>query len=666
MSRSSTRPGGRVFDAAGRRLPAALSSYFQHHGVWAPGVRMFRSLRFRAKALLISLAFVVPLAMLAGLYGHERWSAWRVATDESDGVHYADAVVQAIAAARLARTQALAEGPAKAELAGPDGGSQGLAEALQAVDRAEQVYGPRFGTAEAHGAMKKVLAESTAPQGFEAGLQWHDARLAALHELLGVVLDGSGLSLDPEVDTYHLMLAGQSLLPALIDATEALRLVGASFPPGVPASDEVNRSRLEREVLSDTYDAQLSASLKRLQAAHPEWTARVGADQVQHKLHAFHQVVSGEAADASTIARRGAEVVEGLHRVQQASRDELGRLLQRRIEAIERRSAVALGVVVASLLAATYLFVAFGRVLAGGMGLASRHLRAIRDGDLTEFPAPWGRDEAADLLLAVSQTQGALSDLVGRVRASSDGVAIAAAQIAGGAQDLSTRTEHSAAALEQSASAMRQIAGTVSQTSDHAAQAADIARHNADEATRGGRIVSTMMSTMEAIHGSSSRVGDIIGTIDGIAFQTNILALNAAVEAARAGEAGRGFAVVASEVRALAQRSSVAAREIKELITRSMSQVEAGNTIVRDAEGSIGGILANAGRVSELLGEIADSAREQAQGVTQSTAAVQELDDATQQNAALVQQTAAAAKALAAQADALSAQVARFRLRAEL
>jgi methyl-accepting chemotaxis protein len=657
-------PGGQERFAAARRVPTALSAYFQHHGVWAPGVRLFRSMRFRSKALLISLAFVLPLAMLAGLYGHERWSAWRVATNERDGVRYADAVMQAIAAARLARTQALAEGPARAELAGPAGSAQALAEALQAVDRAEQVFGARFGTAEAHGAMKKVLAGAAAPRGFEAGLQWHDERLAALHELLGGVLDGSGLSLDPEVDTYHLMLAGQTVLPALIDATEALRLVGASFPPGVPASDEVNRSRLQREALSDAYDAQLSASLKRLQAAHPEWSARVGADEAQHKLHAFHTVVSGEAADGSTIARRGAEVVDGLQRLQRATHDELSVLLERRIDAIESRSFAALGVVVASMLVAAYLFVAFGRVLAGGMGLASQHLRAIRDGDLTQFPAPWGRDEAAELLLAVAQTQSALGDLVGRVRASSDGVAIAAAQIAGGAQDLSTRTEHSAAALEQSASAMRQIAGTVSQTSDHAAQAAGIARHNADEATRGGRIVSTMMSTMEAIHGSSSRVGDIIGTIDGIAFQTNILALNAAVEAARAGEAGRGFAVVASEVRALAQRSSVAAREIKELVTRSMSQVEAGHTIVRDAQGSIGEILANAGRVSELLGEIADSAREQAQGVTQSTAAVQELDDATQQNAALVQQTAAAARALAAQADALLAQVARFRLRA--
>jgi methyl-accepting chemotaxis protein len=177
-----------------------------------------------------------------------------------------------------------------------------------------------------------------------------------------------------------------------------------------------------------------------------------------------------------------------------------------------------------------------------------------------------------------------------------------------------------------------------------------------------GDIVSEMMTTMQSIHGSSSRIGDIIGTIDGIAFQTNILALNAAVEAARAGEAGRGFAVVASEVRALAQRSSVAAREIKDLIGTSVSQVEAGNDVVRQAQGAISQILANAGRVSGLLAEIAGSAGEQARGVAQSTQAVHELDGATQQNAALVEQTAAAAQALARQAQVLAAEVARFRL----
>ena len=663
MSVSSKLPVAHALADAGRRMPAAVGSFFEHHGPWAPGVRLFRQMGFRAKALLISLAFLLPLALLAVFHVHERVTAWQVTALEREGLRYATAVMQAMRAAKHERTHALATGPAKAELAAAEPGVPSLAEAMKAVDAVQQAMGPRLGTAEAHAAVHKALSVAApAGAGFEAGMAWHAGRIDALHELMAAVLDGSGLSLDPQVDSYHLIVASLDALPDLIDATEALRLIAASFPPGTAASDEVARWRIEREMHGDLLDAQMTASLKRVQALHPDWAATAGAEMAQRQLHAFHELVANEASDASTIARRGAEVVAGLERLQRHGETLLAELLQARIDAIER-NALATGVaVLLSLAVAAYLFVSFGRVLAGGMAEAMRHLQAIRDGDLTQSPAPWGRDEAAELLHTIAQTQTALGGIVGRVRAASDGVAIAAAQIAGGAQDLSARTEQSAATLEESASAMRQIAATVSQTSDHAVQAADIARHNAGEATRGGEIIATMMNTMQAIHGSSSRIGDIIGTIDGIAFQTNILALNAAVEAARAGEAGRGFAVVASEVRALAQRSSLAAREIKTLITGSVAQVEAGNTIVRDAQDSISEILGNAGRVSDLLSEIAGSAREQADGVTQTTQAVQDLDGVTQQNAALVQQTAAAAQALAAQADALAAQVARFRL----
>ena len=186
--------------------------------------------------------------------------------------------------------------------------------------------------------------------------------------------------------------------------------------------------------------------------------------------------------------------------------------------------------------------------------------------------------------------------------------------------------------------------------------------HFAQAAERGGRIIGEVVATMQAINGSSSRIGDIIGTIDGIAFQTNILALNAAVEAARAGEQGRGFAVVASEVRALAQRSSAAAREIKTLITASVEQVEGGVRVVQQAGDTITEMMGTAQRVRELLAEVAVGAREQTAGVAQSAKAVQELDTVTQQNAALVEQTAAAAGSLKEQAQGLADEVAQFRL----
>jgi len=209
---------------------------------------------------------------------------------------------------------------------------------------------------------------------------------------------------------------------------------------------------------------------------------------------------------------------------------------------------------------------------------------------------------------------------------------------------------------------MEEIAVTVKGTALNAREAAALATSNSQGAERGGRIMGTMVATMQDIRDSSSRIGDIIGTIDGIAFQTNILALNAAVEAARAGEAGRGFAVVASEVRALAQRSSVAAREIKSLIGGSVEKVGTGTAVVHEAGAAIAEIVANAVSVNTMLAAIAIGVDEQAQGFGQTTAAVQSLDHATQQNAAIVEQTAAAGASLDEQARGLATRVARFRL----
>jgi len=259
--------------------------------------------------------------------------------------------------------------------------------------------------------------------------------------------------------------------------------------------------------------------------------------------------------------------------------------------------------------------------------------------------------------------QDSLRHMVMSVRATSDGIVHSSGDIAFGAMDLSARTEKTAANLQQTAASMEQISATMRQASDHVLQAATLARSNADLALRGGQVMGQMVATMEQIHSASSKIGDIIGVIDGIAFQTNILALNAAVEAARAGEAGRGFAVVAQEVRALAQRSAGAAREIKGLIGASVEKVATGTGIVREAGATIDEIVGNAGKVKELLEQIATGAREQTSGVGQIGQAVAELDRMTQQNAALVEQTASAASAMKEQAHTLATDVARFQVR---
>ncbi len=331
------------------------------------------------------------------------------------------------------------------------------------------------------------------------------------------------------------------------------------------------------------------------------------------------------------------------------------------LKAMERAHVIKVaGVVVATLLLTGYLFLCFYRVMEGGINETRRHLRAMTDGDLTTSPSPWGRDEAAQLMRDLYEMQESLRQMVLRVRASSDQIVYSSDEIASGALDLSARTEQAAANLEESASSMEEISSTVKNSAEHTAEASTLARQNAQTAADGGRVMQEVVQTMEGIRSASARISDIIGTIDGIAFQTNILALNAAVEAARAGEQGRGFAVVASEVRMLAQRSADAAKEIKTLISSSVEQVETGTQIVRRAGETIEHIVNGSGRVDSLLGEVATGAREQALGIAQIGQAVQELDRATQQNAALVEETAAAAASMKLQADGLAAEVARF------
>jgi len=283
-------------------------------------------------------------------------------------------------------------------------------------------------------------------------------------------------------------------------------------------------------------------------------------------------------------------------------------------------------------------------------------------GDLTSSPTPWGKDDAAHLMFALRGTQEAMRQIVSQVRSASDNIVVASDEISSGARDLSARTEQSAANLQESASAMEEISSTVKQTASTAKDAADKSGESSRLASRGGEIIGTMVSTMDAIHASSSKIGDIIGTIDSIAFQTNILALNAAVEAARAGDAGRGFAVVATEVRALSQRTAAAAREVKTLINTSVEQVASGATVVKLAGTTIADIVESSHGVNRLLSEISLSADEQARGVSQTAQAVNELDHVTQQNAALVEETAAAAAMLQEQAKSLAAEVSKFKL----
>ncbi|MFM0737757.1 methyl-accepting chemotaxis protein [Paraburkholderia xenovorans] len=326
---------------------------------------------------------------------------------------------------------------------------------------------------------------------------------------------------------------------------------------------------------------------------------------------------------------------------------------------------------------ATLLFAAIGAI-AIAIGVAARiglsvalikpvnatvkHFERIAAGDLTIAIASRSRNEMGQLLGALTKMRDGLVDTVAQVRGSTTAITQGANEIASGNADLSSRTEQQAAALQQTAASMEQLSATVKQNADNAKQANRLAQGALDTVTRGGAVVSRVTQTMDGITESSRKVAEIIGMIEGIAFQTNILALNAAVEAARAGEQGRGFAVVASEVRSLAQRSGSAAKEIKELIGESAAKVEQGASLVSDAQKTIHEAMGAVQRVTGVMNEIEASAHEQSDGIEQVNHAIAQIDQVTQHNAALVEEAAAAAKSLEQQAQVLRDAVSVFRV----
>ncbi|VFR83647.1 Methyl-accepting chemotaxis protein I (serine chemoreceptor protein) [plant metagenome] len=304
----------------------------------------------------------------------------------------------------------------------------------------------------------------------------------------------------------------------------------------------------------------------------------------------------------------------------------------------------------------------FTRSIVRPIGHSVLAAQRVAAGDLTHDVRVSGRDEAAQLLQALSDMTARLRSIVGELRSGSETIAGASSQIAAGNADLSSRTEEQAGALQETAASIEELTSTVRQNADNARQANQLARATASQAQEGGQLVTEVVQTMGAIDASSKKIVDIIGVIDSIAFQTNILALNAAVEAARAGEQGRGFAVVASEVRNLAQRSAAAAKEIKALIDNSVGTVEEGNRLVERTGGAIQDIVQGVRKVSDLVGEISAASEEQTLGIEQVNTAVAQMEQTTQQNAALVEEASAATMALQDQAGQLAGVAGVFRV----
>jgi methyl-accepting chemotaxis protein len=444
--------------------------------------------------------------------------------------------------------------------------------------------------------------------------------------------------------------------------TAELLLVEPSQIPVVQARIDANRKAIDEALL--TLDRLVErpegkaalAELRSSRAAYVASFVKVGPLAKEGRIEEAQQLLRSETLPA--LARLQ-QPIDTLRALQDRLAQEHGQAVGRSIgDAQLLQIGLGAAALVLGLLASVVLARSIVRPLREGVAVAGR----IASGDLTKDVPVQGRDEVAELLQSLGVMQDGLRSLVGQVHRGVDHVGSASAQIASANKDLSARTEAQASALEQSAASMEQLSSAIALNADSAQAARTLSTDASQAAEAGGETVASVVRTMRSIEDASRRIAEIIGVIDGIAFQTNILALNAAVEAARAGEQGRGFAVVASEVRALAGRSADAARQIKQLIEASVDQVGTGAALADQAGAAMTGVVASIRRVNQLVVDIASAMQEQSTGVTQMGEAITQLDQATQQNAALVEETAAASQSLDDQARELVASVAAFQI----
>jgi methyl-accepting chemotaxis protein I, serine sensor receptor len=495
------------------------------------------------------------------------------------------------------------------------------------------------------------------------------AFLAVLMIVIGALgLIGMSRSNQADRQTYSVQLPGAIAVGnmEIFVARERITLDRAALSPDAPtAAPTIERSQgfraasnewwkkylaLPRDTTEDRLAQDAGNKRREMQAAVDDLIATIkGGDHVaivnaENRLTPFY--VAMTASDDALKKYLGEVAARGYQHAQKT---------------YATFKIASIVMVLSGLLMSVFSWLSLRRAIAKPIAEALGHFTRIADGDLREKVVVESRDEMGLLLAGLSRMRESLIETVVAVQAGTESIGAATEQIAMGNADLSSRTEEQASSLAQTAASMEELTGTVRQNADNARQASGLAANASEIANRGNDVVGRVVGTMGEINDSSTKIADIIGIIEGIAFQTNILALNAAVEAARAGEQGRGFAVVASEVRTLAQRSSSAAKEIKGLILTSVDRIKSGSILAQQAGQTMNEIIAAVRRVTDIMGEISAASEEQSSGIDQVARAVTQMDDVTQQNAALVEQAAAAAASLESQAQALRAATAIFK-----
>ncbi|MEO7494953.1 MAG: methyl-accepting chemotaxis protein [Massilia sp.] len=458
------------------------------------------------------------------------------------------------------------------------------------------------------------------------------------------------------------------LLRNRIQLDEALR---SSDPADIKArADQVDKNIAE---IVKTWDAYVATAMTpREKIIADKFAADRSRMTAERMLPAIAALREGKPEVAAALSKQLQAMIPAVTEGIDALRDLQVDEAKAEYEASSARYSFMRSLMIAALLIGTAVAILTGaiivrniyRQLGGEPEYASEIVRSIAGGDLT-VTVDTRAGDTASLLFAMQKMQQHLASTVGSIRTATDTIATASTQIASGNLDLSSRTEEQASSLEETASSMEELTTTVKQNADNSRQANQLAISASEIASKGGAIVARVVETMGSINHSSKKIVDIIGVIDGIAFQTNILALNAAVEAARAGEQGRGFAVVAAEVRTLAQRSAAAAKEIKSLIGDSVDKVDVGARLVDEAGATMQLIVTSVRSVTDIMGEISTASHEQTAGIEQINLAITQMDEVTQQNAALVEEAAAAAASLQDQASSLAELMSAFTLDAQ-
>lgn len=639
-------------------------------GLFAPGIRLMRQLRIATKMSFMGLFLLVPLALLLANTYRSAQADRAFAASELEGTRLARHLSELIAHTQTHRglTHRVLAGDGAA--ATPrDAARSAMAQSIRALD--EQVGATRAFDAESlwreHRPLLLALSEGRhAAQRAEVFAE-HTAAIEQLRQAMMLVGERSGLLLDPEAHTFFMM---DIALERVVPLSETLGLTRGQGAAILVRGEASNTERVAILGRMDVLNTQLRDLRHKLDALHRAGASRPdGWEAALASMDGFgrhvREVFTADVldADAAAFFDRGSQALGALLRLDRQVLDALEASLEQRRADRTHRMAIELGVSLAGVLLMAYFAVSFYLSFVGAFRALSVGVGKVAEGNLEHRVEIRGRDELADVGTMLEAMNARLSAMVAEIRSSAVRVGNAGQQVADSSQALSQRTDEQAASLRQTVATVNQLSAAVASNADAAQDLDGVAGRLRLQAEAGGDAMRASVGSMAALESSSRRVGEIIGVIDGLSFQTNILALNAAVEAARAGEAGRGFAVVAAEVRSLAKRSSEAAGEIRKLIGESTEQVSASVARIENVSATLDAVVSGVQDVSARLRGIATASAEQSQGLREMSQNVGNLDEITRQNAAMVEESTAASHELVERAQMLSSAVGSIRLR---